>query len=220
MSSGKHINIFSDRKVAKNYDRFYETPNGKALDAIEKKLIHDHIRTIPPGEMLELGCGTGHWTEYFSCQGFKVTATDNSEAMLRIAETKKIKNAVFLKADAAELPFPDHSFPVITSVTMLEFVENEKMVLNEIHRVLKPGGHLILGCLNRLSEPGKAKNNDEVFKHARFFTSSEVSRLLSMFGTPSMSFGVYLSSEFELLDGKNKQNTVEPAFIVASVQKI
>ncbi len=220
MTANKQINIFADRKVAENYDRFYETTHGKALDAIEKKIIHDHIRTITPGEMLELGCGTGHWTEYFSCQGFRVTAADISEAMLRIAEAKKIKNAVFLKADAAELPYPDQSFPVIASVTMLEFVENAKMVLNEIYRVLKPGGYLVLGCLNRLSELGKAKNNDEVFKHGRFFTPPEVSRLLSEFGASSMSFGVYLSSEFELLDGTNSQDTVEPAFIVASVQKI
>ena len=213
------MNIFSDRKVADNYDRFYDSPFGKALDEIEKNIIHGHIGALSHKQMLELGCGTGHWTEYFSLQGFTITATDISGAMLQIAQSKKIKHAVFVKADAADLPFPDHSFQVIVSVTMLEFVENAQMVLNEVYRVLKPGGHLIVGCLNSLSELGKSKNNDEIFKHARFFTPSEISQLLSIFGTPSLSFGVYLSPGFELLDGTNSQNTVEPAFIVASVQK-
>ncbi|MGF1586729.1 MAG: class I SAM-dependent methyltransferase [Bacteroidales bacterium] len=213
------MNIFSDHKVAKSYDRFYETPYGKTMDDIEKKVIHDHISTIPHKQMLELGCGTGHWTEYFSMQGFKVTATDISESMLKIAENKNIKHSVFLKADAADLSFPDNSFPVIASITMLEFVEDTTRVLDEIYRVLKPGGYLVLGCLNHSSELGKAKDNDEIFKHARFFNPDEIRRLLSIFGTPSLSYGVYLTSEFKLLDGTKSQNMVEPAFIAASVQK-
>jgi ubiquinone/menaquinone biosynthesis C-methylase UbiE len=213
------MNIFADYNVASSYDRFYETPYGKALDEIEKKVIRTHLKNIPHKEMLELGCGTGHWTEYFASLGYKVTGTDISEAMLKIAETKNIKNSVFLKEDATALTFPDNSFPVVVSITMLEFVENSKMVLKEIRRVLKPGGHLVLGCLNSLSELGKAKDKDEIFKHGRFYSPSEIRQLLSMIGTTAISYGVYLSPEFKILDGTKSQNTVEPVFITASVQK-
>jgi ubiquinone/menaquinone biosynthesis C-methylase UbiE len=220
LTADKKMNVFTDPKIAEDYDRFYQTPFGKAIDEIEKRIILDHTRTLTYNQMLELGCGTGHWTGFFSSQGFEITATDISQTMLQIAETKGIKNAVFLKADASSLNFPDNTFPVIASITMLEFVANTETVLNEIYRVLKPGGHLVLGCLNALSELGKAKSNDEIFKHARFFTPSEIGQLLLMFGaTPYMSYGVYLSSGFGLLDGTSKQNSVEPAFIAVSVQK-
>jgi len=44
--------------------------------------------------MLELGCGTDNWTALFCRQNFQVMAIDGSEAMLDIAESKKIKNAL------------------------------------------------------------------------------------------------------------------------------
>jgi ubiquinone/menaquinone biosynthesis C-methylase UbiE len=140
--------------------------------------------------------------------------------MLSIAENKRIKNAIFIKADAADLPFTEQSFSAIVSVTMLEFVKDLKKVMEEIDRILITGGHLVLGCLNALSELGKNKYNDQVYKHARFFTPADVEHFLSHFGTPQMSYGVYYSPEFELLDGTENQDSVEPAFIAASVKKI
>jgi ubiquinone/menaquinone biosynthesis C-methylase UbiE len=139
--------------------------------------------------------------------------------MLEQAGMKNIGNATFLKADAASLPFPDQSFSVIASVTMLEFVEDINRVFDEIDRVLKPGGYLVVGWLNALSEMGRKKDHSEVFKQARFYTSAEISRLLSRFGNPQMSPGVYYSSGFELLDGTESKNLVQPAFIASIVQK-
>ena len=214
------MNVFSNQLIAEKYDKFYETIQGKAIDNIEKEIILRHIDGITGGYLLELGCGTGHWTEFFCGQGFKVTAIDESEAMLSIAENKKIKNATFIKADAKNLPFTDQCFSAVISVTMLEFVEDIKRLMDEIDRILIPGGRLVLGCLNDLSELGKNKYQDEVYKHARFFTPAEIENLLSHFGTPHMSYGVYYSPEFELLDGTESQDSVEPAFIAASVKKI
>jgi len=214
------MNVFSNSLFAEKYDRFYETAQGRAIDNLEKEIILKHIDGITRGSVLEMGCGTGHWTDFLSRQGFKVTAIDESEPMLSIAENKNIENAAFIKADAKNLPFGGQCFTAIVSVTMLEFVDNLKMVMEEIDRLLIPGGHLVLGCLNDLSELGKKRYEDEVYKYARFFTSSEVERLLSSFGTPRMSYAVYYSPEFELLDGTDRQNSVEPAFIAASVKKI
>jgi len=60
--------------------------------------------------MLELGCGTGHWTQFFCEEGFQVTGVDESEAMLERARAKNIAGARFLQADAGNLPFRDQSF--------------------------------------------------------------------------------------------------------------
>ncbi|MEL7587749.1 MAG: class I SAM-dependent methyltransferase [Prolixibacteraceae bacterium] len=213
------MNIFSNQSVVRDYDRYYETEQGKAVDRIERALIQAQLEQIPDTEMLELGCGTGHWTGYFCARGFRVTAIDESDAMLERAGTKNIAGAVFLNADAANLPFPDHRFSVIASVTMFEFVDDVDRVFDEIERVLKPGGYFIAGWLNALSAMGMNKGQSDVFRNARFYTPEEISRMLERFGDPQLSPGVYYSSGFELLDGTEKQHAVQPAFIASFVQK-
>lgn len=77
--------------------------------------------------------------------------------MLAIAKKKNIGNASFIQADVRWLPFAVHSFHVVTAVTLLEFVSETEKVMEEIDRVLMPGGWLLLGCLNALSELGRRK---------------------------------------------------------------
>ncbi len=212
-------NVFLVPDIAKEYDAYYQTKIGKAVDNIEKEIISAHFSGLSKENWLELGCGTGHWTTFFRDLGMEMTAVDISEAMLEIARSKRLENVEFLKADAADMPFPDASFSGIVSITMLEFVDHPEKVLSEIDRVLKPGGTLVLGCLNALSEPGKNQANDPVFQHAHFFTERELTEMLSRFGKPRISAGVCFSPDFKLLDGTDKQSTVAPAFMVASVQK-
>jgi ubiquinone/menaquinone biosynthesis C-methylase UbiE len=212
-------NVFLTAEVALGYDTYYQTETGKTVDTIEKEIVSAHLKRLPKTNWLELGCGTGHWTKFFSECGFQVTAVDNSEAMLEIARSKNLENVQFLHADASRLPFPDAFFPGIFSITMLEFVDDLELVLNEIDRVLKPEGTLVLGCLNALSESGKNKNTDPVFQHAHFFTPNEITEMLTRYGKPRISAGVHFSPDFEILDGTEKQSSAEPAFIAASVQK-
>ena len=213
------MNVYLNHKIAEDYDKYYETPQGIAIDNIEKKIISGLIKNITTGPLLELGCGTGHWTQFFCEHGFLVTATDVSDEMLKIARKKNIENATLQKVDAEELPFPDESFSLIASITMLEFVDDVEAVLNEINRVLAPGGHLILGCLNKESELGKNKDTDEVFRHARFFSVEEIKQMLLQIGELKYNTGIYYSSTFILLDDSENQNTVQPAFIGVIVQK-
>jgi ubiquinone/menaquinone biosynthesis C-methylase UbiE len=212
-------NVFLTPDIASEYDTYYQTETGKTVDNIEKEIVSAHLKKLPKTNWLELGCGTGHWTKFFNNNGFQITAVDNSEAMLEIARSKNLENVQFLNADATRLPFPDARFSGIVSITMLEFVDDLEKGLNEIDRVLKPGGTLVLGCLNAVSDPGKNKNNDPIFKHARFFTQEEIKEILTRFGSPHISAGVYFSPDFEILDGTEKQSATEPAFIAASVQK-
>jgi len=219
MSKRPVCNIFLKPSIAEEYDNYYLDEQGKNIDKIEKRILEEHIKAAPKDNFLELGCGTGHWTSCFTDMGFQVTAVDESEAMLNIAVSKKIKNASFLLADAAELPFPDNSFNIIASVTMLEFVKDPVKMLDEVYRLLKPDGTLILGCLNKNSVPGKNRDDDPVFKYASFFSPNEIKDMLSRFGEPYLTYGVYMTEKFELSDGTDLQNRVEPLFITASVKK-
>lgn len=213
-------NVFKYSQVAQRYDLYYQTSLGESVDRIEKALIREYLNQIHSREMLELGCGTGHWTQFFCEEGFQVTGVDESEAMLERARAKNIAGARFLQADAGNLPFPDRCFSVISAITLFEFVDDPKPVFDEIDRLLKPGGYLLCGWLNALSELGKKKDDDDTYRHARFYTPEEVKQFLVRFGRPQLSYGVYYAPNFELLDGTELQRSGEPAFIASLVQKI
>ncbi len=213
------MNVFLDDAIANTYDSYYDTPIGRAIDRIEKEVIENYLKLVSGSKVLELGCGTGHWSEFLSEMGFHVTATDISEAMLSLATRKKIERVSFQQADASNLPFDNESFETIVSITMLEFTGNIPKVMDEIYRVLKPGGRLILGCLNVNSEIGKTKNNDETFRNAHFFSKVELKNSLTIFGDAEISECAYLTQDFGILDGTMEHYPVEGTFLAAYVQK-
>lgn len=104
---------------------------------------------------LDVGCGLGYAVTQYA-QRFMLTAhgIDYSENMITGARELLQKNwpeiesrAHFSHASVMELPFPDHHFDVVTShrclMALLDW-EKQKIALREIHRVLKPGGVLVL----------------------------------------------------------------------------
>jgi ubiquinone/menaquinone biosynthesis C-methylase UbiE len=214
------MNVFLNEAIANKYDSYYDTPIGSQIDRIEKESMANFLRVVPRQPVLELGCGTGHWSEFLSKSGFHVIATDISDAMLAIAQKKSIENVRFQKADASILPFDNESFETIVSITMLEFTGNVQKVLDEIYRVLKPNGNLVLGCLNINSELGKTKNNDETFRNAHFFSKDELKDVLSIFGNAEITECAFLTQTFEILDDTIGQYPVEGSFLAAYVRKI
>lgn len=135
--------------------------------------------------LLEVGCGTGHWSQYFADKGFDVTGIDISEAMLRVARKKSIANVGFQLANAENLPFADNQFDVAAAITALEFTAHPKRVLSEMARCVKTrGGTLIVGALNALSpyNQQRKKRQSSVYASASLFSPRQLEDLLSQFG--------------------------------------
>ncbi len=214
------MNIFAVKEVADEYDAYYQSEQGEKVDKLEKDAILKHISRITPGNLLEIGCGTGHWTAFFSEQGFQITATDVADEMMKFAKEKGIPNVKFQTADVLNLSFDDNSFDQLAVITALEFCGDIKKAFSEIHRVLKPGGWFIAGCLNANSTLGKVKDNDPVYKHGNFMTKAELTKHLKTIGNPNIIECVHLSADFQILDGTNDVNKAEGVFMAAAVQKI
>lgn len=212
------MNVFLQNSIADTYDDYYLSEMGAEIDAIEKQIIGQLMSGIQPGDLLELGCGTGHWTEFFIQQGHQLTAIDASKAMLAYAHQKRLK-AQLLEANVEALPFADAHFPVAASITMLEFVDDPTKAISEIHRVLKPSGFLIMGCLNGKSVLGMNKMKDEVFQHANFLAPSTLLSTFKGFNVVKTLMGVHLDSSFQLLDGKKNQPQAEPVFMGVLLKK-
>ena len=100
--------------------------------------------------ILDLGCGTGEGTARIYGEGMTVVATDLSTEMVRNA----IRRFPFLRgcvADAAALPFEAERFDIVQSLGVLEYIGPYEQALQEMRRVIKPSGTLVISVPNRLS---------------------------------------------------------------------
>jgi len=97
-------------------------------------------------EVLELGCGTGLFTEALQKVSKKVVATDFSEEMVTAAREKRgnLKNVKFEKADALNLNYEDESFDTVFMANLIHVIGDARRVIQESNRVLKKGGTLII----------------------------------------------------------------------------
>jgi 2-polyprenyl-6-hydroxyphenyl methylase/3-demethylubiquinone-9 3-methyltransferase len=113
--------------------------NNVKLPWIVKRLKEDGLKK---GDcILDVGCGAGLATNPLAQAGYSVTGVDLARGAL--AEAKKrdqTKTVKYVEANALELPFENESFDAVISLDFLEHVDNPKKVIEEISRVLKPGG--------------------------------------------------------------------------------
>ena len=214
---------FDFDRIAREYDQFYATEFGRRIDQVEKRLVEHFLGRLEKRRLLEIGCGTGHWTAFFAERGFEVSATDVSEEMLKVAVQKRIPNAQFLRQDVQHLGFADGSVENVAAITSIEFVDDPGKGLAQIHRVLEEGGYFLIGCLNQDSILGAHKEENEIYQNASFFTPGSLEETLSRFGEPEVEGCVLLDGE-RLLDlstppPDRTRLRAEGAFLVGLVRK-
>ncbi|WP_017303879.1 class I SAM-dependent methyltransferase [Spirulina subsalsa] len=115
----------------------------EACTAPENRFILHHLGEVQGKKLLDLGCGAGENSVYFAKKGAHCVAADYSPGMVEVALHLAAKNHVSIEgsvANAMELPFPDESFDIVYAANLLHHIPNPKIVLGEMHRVLKPGG--------------------------------------------------------------------------------
>jgi ABC-2 type transport system ATP-binding protein len=98
------------------------------------------------GKVLEIGCGTGYFTEALAELASYVTAIDISDGMIYRARErmKNVKNVTIRKEDCKKTSFTHAMFDTIFMGSMLNVLDDPAQALREIRRVLKPGGTLII----------------------------------------------------------------------------
>lgn len=134
------------------YEQWFTTPIGKLVKDTEVKLV-DELLEVGSGEkILDAGCGTGLFTLDFLARGAQVVGLDISHEMLRYAMKRTAGSPFFtVHGDMLYLPFKDNSFDKSVSVTAIEFIADAKSAIDELIRVTRPGGSIVVATLNSLS---------------------------------------------------------------------
>lgn len=101
--------------------------------------------------VLDLGCGPGGFMRDLVVLGYDVTGVDASREMVTLAmEAAKsmLPRPSVVRGDALKLPFAGETFDVVISVGLLEYLPDDGDLLEEIRRVLRPGGQCVFTLRN------------------------------------------------------------------------
>ena len=137
-------------EAAARYEAWYRTPRGAWISDTEFRLLVSMLRPLPGETLLDVGCGTGHFTRRFAREaGVHVTGVDPDPTWLAYARAQAQAGERFIVGRAERLPFADRSFDRTTCITALCFIADQRNALREMIRVTRQ--RLMLGLLNRNS---------------------------------------------------------------------
>ncbi len=136
-------------ETASMYERRYEQ-----IQREKYEIVTENLPRV--SKVLDLGCGTGMLLSELARRNEFVVGIDSSSEMLELVR-KRRGSAALVLADADHLPFADHSFDAVVSVTLLQNMPNPATTVREVARVAKPGGIVIMTTLKRKHSLGELK---------------------------------------------------------------
>ncbi len=146
-------NVYADPEAAGRYNAARNLP-----EETKRFWVNSLKAVLPPGDVgrcLDLGCGTGRFTETlaqaFACP---VVGVEPSEAMLAVARNEDLPGVEWKKGSAEDIPLEDGAVGLVFMSQVFHHLSDPQKALQEIHRVLAPGGCLVI-------RNGTAENNEE-----------------------------------------------------------
>jgi ubiquinone/menaquinone biosynthesis C-methylase UbiE len=190
---------------AEKYDQWFETPMGRLIKDYESKLI---LRMLAPGPgelILDAGCGTGIFTKDILETGARVAGIELAFDMLHRAVTKcSGRTFQSVIGDIQKLPFADDSFNKAISITAIEFIQDARSAVEELFRVTKPGGCIVVATLNSLSPWAQrrkeaAQKGHSLFRHAIFRSPDEIKGLSPVEGIVETAIHFEKNDDLEIV---------------------
>lgn len=130
----------------------------------------------PKPRILDVGCGTGANLEMLAHYG-TAEGVDVSPDALAFCRERGLTN--LSEGPAENLPFPDQTFDLVTGLDLVEHLDSDVAGLREMHRVLKPGGRILLFVPAFMFLWGV---QDDISHHRRRYTLKELRRAVTEAG--------------------------------------
>jgi ubiquinone/menaquinone biosynthesis C-methylase UbiE len=143
-------------------------------------------------KVLEIGAGTLHLSEYLASKGASVTALDMSEELKQSHKGLPVTlrdSITCIEADFLKHDFKSKNFDVIIAMEVLEHVEEEKLFLEKVKKLLKDKGIIIISVPAHMSMWSK---HDEAVGHLRRYDSEDFKRVAGVLGVKNyqlLSYG-------------------------------
>ena len=160
---------------------------------------------------LDAGCGEGYGTKLLSSAVKKIVGIDIDKKIIRKASKKYAgNNCAYQLYDGKTIPFADNYFEVIVSFHAIEHIKNDIGFIDEMYRVLKNNGRLIITTPNKaIRLPGNMPSWN-VF-HIREYTSAELKMLLAKRFKEVAILGIDAVSEVKKLEEERIRNNLKIA---------
>lgn len=145
-------------RVAHAFSR--AAPHYDTLATAQRQIGETLWQSLPASaaNVLDLGCGTGYWTQCLGEQypHAQITGLDIAPGMLEQARQRHGDNIYWQQGDAAALPFSERSFDLIFSNLAVQWCRDISAVMHELQRVLRSGGQahittLLPGTLDEIA---------------------------------------------------------------------
>jgi ubiquinone/menaquinone biosynthesis C-methylase UbiE len=165
-------------RAAPRYESWYETRRGARTAGVERRLLASLLGSGPSGKsVLEVGCGTGYFTEWLDERYGRAVGLDYSAEMLREIR-RHGRTFPVVRGDANRLPFESESFDTVAFITTLEFLDEPQLALQEAARVARR--EIILLWLNPFSVAAlrRMRTPGPLLSQVRPLTAREVRMML------------------------------------------
>lgn len=129
------------------YKNYFKIEKEHWLMVIRRMIVKDNLniyldKNPKKTKVLDFGCGSGILVDELAKQGYQTYGLDNHKDAIKFGLLQGIKNIKVI--DTYKINFQNNTFDVVFFLDVLEHIYDEKQVLNEIIRVLKPGGIVII----------------------------------------------------------------------------
>lgn len=155
----KYVSTAYDKDQSFYYDskRFF-SPYGELFNQLELEQFYVAARRLKrASRVLEVGCGTGRFTEASLSNGHEVFAVEPSPYMLAITKNKLSafkNNLKLIMSEGASIPLPDETFGFVVAIRVVNQLPSENYALEmvrEMIRVCQPGGVILVEFVNKWS---------------------------------------------------------------------
>jgi ubiquinone/menaquinone biosynthesis C-methylase UbiE len=143
---GVDVPIVDSRSGYERWSQTYDNP-GNPLIEVEQPVVWSILEAIEPGAALDAACGSGRHAHRLVELGHQVVGVDSSPEMLEKARAS-LPQAIFYESELSSLPLEEARFDVVVCALALEHIQNLRGAIEELSRVLRPGGHMVLSDLH------------------------------------------------------------------------
>lgn len=155
-----------------------------------KRILEQIARQFDHPVLLDVGCGTGLNFSVLSQFG-RTFSSDASEEALKFSQGRGVERLVCSRVEA--LPFPSGSFDLVTSLDVLEHIDDDLKALEEMWRITKEGGWVLI------TTPAYGflwSEHDEALHHRRRYTAKELRNKLEHSGFKVARISYFITSLF------------------------